>query len=176
MTDAVARAVARKAALDSARRALRSGSRSELESALRELPPDGRKSRALSKEIKTLLASASSEVTTKISSVGDRAICSSDGLKYEFRLGETGDISLFHPERIGAHVSVVINTAHPFGKELAENDRWRSPAVLTLLAAWANYELDQSDERRRHVVRETRIDWGRVVRRILASDTGFRVD
>ena len=176
MSDAIARAASRKVALDAARHALRSGSRAELESALKELPPDGRKADLLSKKLREALASSAGSATTKMRSAGSRALCSSDGIKYEFRLEETGDISLFRPKRIGAYVSVIINSAHPFGKALLENNALRNPAVLTLFAAWAHYELEQSDERLQDAVRDARIDWGRVVRRILASDVGFSVE
>ena len=176
MSDAIAKAASRKVALDAARHALRSGSRAELESALKDLPPDGRKAASLSSKLREALALSAGSATTKFRSAGPSALCSSDGIKYEFRLEETGDISLFRPKRVGAHVSVIINSAHPFGRELAENERWRNPAVLTLFAAWAHYELEQSDERLQDVIRDARIDWGRVVRRILASDSGFKVD
>ena len=176
MSDAIARAASRKVALDAARQALRSGSRAELESALRELPSDGRKANQLDKELREALASTAESATTKIRSAGPRALCSSDGIKYEFRLEETGDISLFRPKRIGAHVSVIINSAHPFGRALVENDALQNPAVLTLFAAWAHYELEQNDERLQDAIRDARIDWGRIVRRILSSDVGFRVD
>lgn len=176
MSDAIARVASRKVALDAARRALRSGSRSELETAIRELPSPGRKSDSLRAKLQKALDRAAESPTKQIRSTGPRALCSSDGVKYEFRLDETGDISLFRPKRIGAHVSVTINIAHPFGRQLAENGSWLNPAVLTLFAAWAHYELDQTDDRLQNAVRDSRIDWGRVVRRILAADTGFRID
>jgi hypothetical protein len=176
MSDAIARAAKRKVALDAARRALKSGSRAELESALKGLPPDGRKAGRLGQQLQEALAISTATDTSKIKSAGSRAVCSSDGLKYEFRFEETGDISLFHPRRSGSQVAVVINTAHPFGRELLDTERWQDPAILTLFAAWAHYELDQSDERLQGAVRDARIDWGRIVRRLLASDSGFRFD
>jgi len=176
MSDAIAKVTSRKVALDAARRALRSGSRSELEIAIRELPSPGRKSDLLRKNLQKALGRVAESPTTQVRSVGQRAFCSSDGIEYEFRLGETGDISFFRPRRIGAHVSVTINITHPFGRQLAENGSWLNPAVLALFAAWAHYELDQTDERLQDAVRDARIDWGRVVRWILAVDTGFRVD
>lgn len=176
MSDAIARSVARKTALIAARHALKTGSRAEIEGALKELPPDGKKAARLSRELQEALASKVGASTTKIRATGPSALCTSDGIKYEFRLEETGDISLFRPKRVGAHVAVIINSAHPFGKELKKDNRWQNPAILTLFAAWAHYELEQTDERLQGAVRDARIDWGRVVRRILASDLGFRVD
>ena len=176
MTDAVARAARRKAALDAARHALRTGSRAELEVALRGLPPDGKKAVRLGMELQDALAKSAKSKTKKIQVQGSRAVCSSDGIKYEFRLAETGDLSIFRPKRIGTHISVTINIAHPFGQNLMDNNRWQDPAVLTLFAAWAHYELEQSDEQLQGTIRDARIDWGRVVRRLLASDVGFRFD
>ena len=136
MSDAIAKTAARKVALDAARRALRTGSRAELESALQDLPADGRKASELKEKIIEALASKAAVSTTSLRSDGQRVLCISDGIRYEFRLEDTGDISLFTPKRVGAHVSIVINCAHPFGHKLVENDRWRNPAVLTLFAAW----------------------------------------
>ena len=176
MPDTVAKAARRKYALDLARTALRSGTHSDLETALGELPEDGRKAARLRIELTAALEGTRERTTSSIRSAGVRASCTSDGVRYEFHLAETDDIALFRPRRIGSNVTVTVNTMHPFGRQLLANDSWLNPAVLSLLAAWAHYELDQSDERRQSAVRDARIDWGRVVRRILSADNGFRIE
>ncbi len=170
MSDAVASVLARKVALDAARAALRSGARSELERALAGLPLDGRKAAVLREEIKSQLGGTRTPAPGFYVPKRSLATCVSDGINYEFRLAETGDVAFFVVERIGAVVRVTINSAHEFGRHMAKQDDLNSPTVLALLAAWAHHELDQTSEKRQQELRHSRVDWGRVMRRILSAE------
>lgn len=175
MSDAIALAVARKIALDSARQALSSRSRAEMTAALEGLPPDGTKAERLRENLLRALEDAERLRAPRTLRCQAEATCVSDGVKYDFKLVETGDIAFFNVKRVGSLVSIAVNSSHPFGQRLLEAGQWNNPVVLTMLAAWAHYELDQSDDRRQRAVGEARVDWGRVVRRLLVAGEGFTV-
>ena len=176
MSDAIASAVARKVSLDAARAALRSGARSDLEAALQSLPTSGQKATRLRGLLEQAIERARSVPTRSLGEGPEANSCTSDGIGYEFSFAETGDIAFFTAKRVGAQVTITINSVHPFGRLLIAEGSWENRAVLALLAAWAHYELDQSDDRRQRVVQDARIDWGRVVRRLLSADPGFRFE
>ena len=68
-------------------------------------------------------------------------------------------------------MDITVNSVHPFGRQLAREDNAAiEPAVLALLAAWARYELDQVNPVRQNAVRDARVDWGRLLRRMLFGD------
>ncbi len=173
MTDAIAANVARKVALEASRAALRSGAKSELESALKSLVPFGSKADRLRDLLKQSLALARSAKTSHPKQDALVTACVSDGVSYEFKVAELDDVAFFVASHEGSKVTVTINSAHPFGKQLLADESWSNSAVHTLLAAWAHYEIDKSDDRRRQSLRDSRVDWGRVVRRILSADSGF---
>lgn len=173
MTDAIAVNVARKVALEASRAALRSGAKSELETALEGLEPFGSKADRLRALLKQSLDRAKTAKTRHPEKKRTITSCVSDGISYEFRIAELDDIAFFVANHEGAQVTVIINAAHPFGKQMAADQSWNSPAVQALLAAWAHYELDQSNEKRQQSIRDSRVDWGRVVRRLLTADSGF---
>ncbi len=175
MHDAVMSAMDRKVALDGARAALRSRRRSELEAALKGLPKHGRKAAKLKEKLREAMDSVSASPSGVLGEEDVAAVCVSDGIRYEFRVGEIGDIAFFKADRMGAVVIITINSAHPFSKQLAGTVNHDNPAVLSLLAAWAHYELDQSDVKRQQAIRDARIDWGRVIRRLLSADRGFHL-
>ncbi len=175
MSDAVGSAVARKVALDLARAALRSGARSQMEAALAGLPEKGKKANALRSRLRESLAGLDLRPTELPATPAVTATCVSDGIGYEFLVAETGDVAFFVASREAGIVTVTINSAHPFGQLLITRGERPDPAVFALLAAWAHYELDQSDVRRQSVVQDARVDWGRVVRRLLSNGTKFRL-
>lgn len=176
MSDAVGNALGRKVALDFARAALRSGARSELESALVGLPETGQKAVGLASRIGEALSRLDRGPAEPKKQAAIAATCVSDGVGYEFIVAETGDIAFFVAKRVGAIVEVTINSAHPFGQHLIAQEDWANPTVLTLLGAWAHYELDQSNMKRQQAARDARVDWGRVVRRLLTTGIDFRLE
>ena len=174
MKDAITAIEARKCAVDAAQSALQSGARSELRIALDELPHEGSEADGLRNRIELALAGfergarPSSDVDSEVAS------CVSDGLTYEFRCAATGDIAFFSVDRDGSYVRVTINSAHPFGRKVEEESSLENPTVLALLAAWAHHELEQSDKVRMEQLRNARVDWGRVIRRLLSVDGYFQ--
>ena len=196
MADAIARATARKAALDRAREALRTGSTSELRLARLGLPPNGKKAEALKHQIDQRqhdLASGTrttpgvtsqarhdslaapkvpkDERSPPLGTSKPKASVAHDGIYYDFRIAETNEEAFFSVRRTGARVDVTVNSVHPFGRQLAREDSAAiEPAVLALLAAWARYELDQVNPVRQNAVRDARVDWGRLLRSMLFGD------
>jgi hypothetical protein len=103
-----------------------------------------------------------------------------NGLKYEIEEAEIEMEAFFSVKAVAGILRVTLNTGHPAYKYLvqvldrnvenvpAEQLRERlqnaSDGLRLLLTAWARYEDEQPDGRRREAVREARTDWGRVAR------------
>ena len=83
-------------------------------------------------------------------------------------------------------LAVTLNTVHPayekIFKVLANSEATSDPKILQerlsqathavelLLTAWARYEDEQLDDRRRTALQDVRVDWGRVARRFLEGE------
>lgn len=109
----------------------------------------------------------------------------SEGLKYIFAQSDLETPAFFSVKTRGAIV-VTLNTNHPAYKHLvevletesntlnAEQLQARllraSDGLKLLLTAWARYEDEQPDGRRREAVQEARTDWGRIARRFLSHE------
>ena len=166
--------VARKEALDAARQALRSGSLTELRSAIEGLPPDGKKSSKLRRELAAKVETIEQGPEPQFRGSPDATFVS-DGIGYEFHVREISGTAFFDVRRTPNKIVISINSVHPFAETLLERDREERSLALSLLAAWAHYELDQSDHHRLQTVQDSRADWSRVVRRLLGSDSAFAV-
>jgi hypothetical protein len=173
MSDAITKALSRKIALKFARAALRSGSTSELKKALASLPPNGEKAAALRLRIEEALREKGELNVDKGIQCAAKVACISDGVGYEFSTTEFGSVAFFQARRTGSIVKIIINTAHPFGRQIEESGRISDPVFLAMLASWAHYELDQSSNQRRSVVEAMREDWSRILRRLLSMGEGF---
>lgn len=162
-----------KKAMDDARAALRSRAVSEMREALGLLPARGEMASRLRKQLREALRAAPTEPRSVVQTERS-ASCVSDGIGYRFRIGSLDSPAVFSVSRDGAEIEVVLNRDHHFVKRFAiERDDWKQPAVLTLLAAWARYELEQPDTKRSRFASDARIDWGRVARRLLVVDPEF---
>lgn len=106
-----------------------------------------------------------------------------DGLKYTFAEADLETAAFFSVKPRGGAIIVTLNTSHPaFDKlvEVMEKDmddadveilRTRLSNSLEglklLLMAWARYEDEQPDGKRRQAAQDTRVDWGRIARQFL---------
>jgi Histidine kinase-, DNA gyrase B-, and HSP90-like ATPase len=109
-----------------------------------------------------------------------------DGLKYTFVEAPLDTPAFFSVKPRGGAIIVTLNTNHPAYQNLveileedvdkADIDSLRSRLVNSLdglkllLMAWARYEDEQPDGKRKDNAQDTRIDWGRVARRFLEND------
>jgi len=167
MADAITNVMSRRVALDAARTALKSGSRSALKKALASLPDSGEKAAGLRAKIEAVLGQQV-EINLRKAEVDSdiKIICVSDGIAYQFAVEEYGSLAFFRVARSGSVVSVTINSAHPFGAHVASGDKLNDSTFLQLLAAWAHFELDQASPKTRDAVRVAREDWSRILIRL----------
>lgn len=109
-----------------------------------------------------------------------------DGLKYTFIEAPLDTPAFFSVKPRGGAIIVTLNTNHPAYQNLveileedvdkADIDTLRSRLVNSLdglkllLMAWARYEDEQPDGKRKDNAQDTRIDWGRVARRFLENE------
>ncbi|MDZ8186695.1 MAG: ATP-binding protein [Nostoc sp. ChiSLP02] len=109
-----------------------------------------------------------------------------DGLKYTFVESPLDTPAFFSVKPRGGAIIVTLNTNHPAYQNLveileedvdkADIDTLRSRLVNSLdglkllLMAWARYEDEQPDGKRKDNAQDTRIDWGRVARRFLENE------
>ncbi len=107
----------------------------------------------------------------------------SDGLKYVFAEADMETYAFFTVKPSGGALVLTLNTNHPAYRHLVDvlaneeksNDVSKLQARLTraadglklLLSAWARYEDEQTDSRKRDQVKDARADWGRMARRFL---------
>lgn len=106
-----------------------------------------------------------------------------DGLKYTFVEADLETAAFFSVKPRGGAIVVTLNTSHPAYDKLvevmekdvdnadAETLRTRLTNSLEglklLLMAWARYEDEQPDGKRRQAAQDTRVDWGRIARQFL---------
>jgi len=109
-----------------------------------------------------------------------------DGLKYAFVEAPLDTPAFFSVKPRGGAIIVTLNTDHPAYKNLvevleedidkADMDALASRLINSLeglkllLMAWARYEDEQPDGKRKEDARDTRIDWGRIARRFLDNE------
>lgn len=105
------------------------------------------------------------------------------GLKYEIREANLESPAFFSVKQVAGILKVTLNTSHPAYDNLVEvleedvegvqaeelRDRLQNSrdGLKLLLTAWARYEDEQPDGRRREIAQEARTDWGRVARTFL---------
>jgi len=110
----------------------------------------------------------------------------SDGLKYVFAESDMETYAFFTVRQSGGALVITLNTGHPAFRHLVDvvsreengNDAAKLQARLTraadglklLLSAWARYEDEQTDNRKRDQVKDARADWGRMARRFLERE------
>ena len=114
------------------------------------------------------------------------AITVSDNLKYTFAEANLETAAFFSVKPKGGAIVVTLNTNHSAYENLvevleedmdnvdAETLRARlaksQKGLKLLLAAWARYEDEQPDGKRRQDIRDVRVDWGRIARQFLESE------
>lgn len=106
-----------------------------------------------------------------------------DGLKYTFAEADLETSAFFSVKPRGGAIIVTLNTNHPAYDKLVEvmekdTDNVDADILRTrlnnsleglklLLMAWARYEDEQPDGKRRNAAQDTRTDWGRIARQFL---------
>ena len=110
----------------------------------------------------------------------------SDNLKYTFADADLETAAFFSVKPKGGAILVTLNTNHPVYSNLMEiledevdtvdTETLRSrltnslKGLKLLLAAWARYEDEQPDGKRRQDTQDARVDWGRIARQFLESE------
>ncbi len=110
----------------------------------------------------------------------------SDNLKYVFADADLDTAAFFSVKPKGGAIVVTLNTNHPAYENLVEileeevdnTDTETLKSRLTkslkglklLLAAWARYEDEQPDGKRRQDTQDARVDWGRIARQFLERE------
>ena len=110
----------------------------------------------------------------------------SDNSKYTFAEADLETAAFFSVKPKGGAIVVTLNTNHSAYENLvevleedmdnvdAETLRARlaksQKGLKLLLAAWARYEDEQPDGKRRQDIRDVRVDWGRIARQFLESE------
>ena len=110
----------------------------------------------------------------------------SDNLKYVFADADLETAAFFSVKPQGGAIVVTLNTNHPAYENLVEvleeevdntdteNLKLRLTKSLKglklLLAAWARYEDEQPDGKRRQDTQDARVDWGRIARQFLERE------
>jgi hypothetical protein len=108
------------------------------------------------------------------------------GLKYEIVEANLETPAFFSVKQVAGILKVTLNTSHPAYENLVEvleeDVEGATPEQLSerlqnardglklLLTAWARYEDEQPDGRRRILAQEARTDWGRVARNFLSQE------
>ncbi len=116
------------------------------------------------------------------------ALTISTGLKYAFVHADLETPAFFSVRQKGGSILITLNTNHPAFSSLVEvlerdpeqkddddDDLKRRldnalDGLKLLLMAWARYEDEQPDGRRRDQAQETRVDWGRLARQFLQRE------
>lgn len=111
----------------------------------------------------------------------------SSGLKYVFAHADLETPAFFSVRQKGGSIIITLNTNHPAFSSLVEvlerdtedadtdDDLKRRlenalDGLKLLLMAWARYEDEQPDGRRRDQAQEARLDWGRLARQFLQRE------
>lgn len=173
MADAILNSVARKFALDRARQAVRSRSLSELRAALEALPTDGMKAAQLRVSIKDLLNEEATRSEPDDDIRESFSTFVSDGIGYRFRCLETGETAFFRVRQEGALLYVDLNSDHPFTSMLIDQELLSHPVILSLLASWAHYELEQHGYTAKGHASDARTDWSRHLQRLIRVSPEF---
>jgi hypothetical protein len=108
------------------------------------------------------------------------------GLKYEIVEANLETPAFFSVKQVAGILKVTLNTSHPAYENLVEvleedvegvpseqlSERLQNArdGLKLLLTAWARYEDEQPDGRRRILAQEARTDWGRVARNFLSQE------
>ena len=108
------------------------------------------------------------------------------GLKFEIVEASLETPAFFSVKQVAGILKVTLNTAHPAYENLVEvleeDVEGVSPEDLSerlhnardglklLLTAWARYEDEQPDGKRRAAAQDARTDWGRVARNFLSQE------
>ncbi len=114
------------------------------------------------------------------------AITVSNGLKYVFAAADIGTPAFFSVRQKGGSILITLNMEHPAYEKLVEvldpedasgggdDPQARlslaSDGLKLLLMAWARYEDEQPDGKRREQAQDARTDWGRLARDFLSSE------
>jgi hypothetical protein len=109
-----------------------------------------------------------------------------DGLKYTFVQADLETAAFFSVKPRGGAIIVTLNTSHPAYKNLVEvlEEEVEGVDVETLrerlinsleglkllLMAWARYEDEQPDGKRKQAAQDVRVDWGRIARQFLERE------
>ena len=109
-----------------------------------------------------------------------------DGLKYIFAEAPIDSPAFFSVKPKGGAIIVTLNTDHSAYRNLveileedvdkADMDTLRSRLINSLeglkllLMAWARYEDEQPDGKRKSDAQNTRIDWGKIARQFLETE------
>ncbi|MBD2312298.1 ATP-binding protein [Desertifilum sp. FACHB-1129] len=131
---------------------------------------------------KTLVEQGVAETTAKELA----ATTVDDGLKYTFAEADLETAAFFSVKPRGGAIIVTLNTSHPAYKNLVEvleeevegvdvetlRDRLTNSleGLKLLLMAWARYEDEQPDGKRKQAAQDARVDWGRIARRFLERE------
>lgn len=110
----------------------------------------------------------------------------SDNLKYSFVDADLETAAFFSVKPKGGAILVTLNTNHPAYTNLIEvleddvenvdTERLKlrlaqsQKGLKLLLAAWARYEDEQPDGKRRQDTQDARVDWGRIARQFLENE------
>jgi hypothetical protein len=110
----------------------------------------------------------------------------SDNLKYVFAEADLETAAFFSVKMRGGAIIITLNTSHPAYTNLVEvleedvdgvdSETLRSrlnnslEGLKLLLTAWARYEDEQPDGKRRQSAQDTRNDWGRIARQFLERE------
>ena len=111
----------------------------------------------------------------------------SNGLKYVFAGADLETPAFFSVKQRGGSIVLTLNTNHPAypslvevlespanesgGDDLEERLQKSLDGLKLLLFAWARYEDEQPDGTRRIQAQEARVDWGRLARQFLMTDS-----
>jgi hypothetical protein len=109
-----------------------------------------------------------------------------DGLKYVFAEADFDAAAFFTVKYTGGAILISLNVSHPAYRHLIEvledvpeqataddlRERLENSrdGLKLLLTAWARYEDEQPNDRRRVVVQDARAEWGRYAREYMAID------
>ena len=107
------------------------------------------------------------------------------GLKYDIVVANIESPAFFSVKQVAGILKVTLNSSHAAYEnliELLEKDAEDATleelrkrlqnardGLVLLLTAWARYEDEQPDGRRRELAQEARTDWGRVARTFLSQ-------
>jgi hypothetical protein len=122
----------------------------------------------------------SEEAERKAAEIIDR------GLKYEIMEAKLETPAFFSVKQVAGILKVTLNTDHPAyenlvevleedvegvnSEELSERLQNARDGLKLLLTAWARYEDEQPDGKRRAAAQDARTDWGRVARNFLSQE------